>query len=734
MTKEIGLPRGDGFAVASPRGRRSLTPYSEEGGFGEGSNFDLNFLLRVLREWRLLILGAVALGLAAAVIATLLTRPLYRTWVTLEVNAPSVEILDEKSRERASAPDPWDFIATQIGLLKSRSLAERVAQDLNLASNEQFVGTTEGDAAARLQIATAKVAGGLEVTPPKEGQLVKYSFTSDSPELAAVVANGIAENFIGAGLQRRFEASTYARNFLQQQIAKTRRELERSERALVAYAQSQGIINTGSTEPGEGGDVSSLQGDSLVALNRALAEATARRVQAEGAYRQAQLAGGSAEVNENTSGLRQTRATVEAEYQEKRTLMKPDHPEMLSLRSRIEELDRAIARERSQVASGRATTLLADYRAAASAEGALQSRVAQLKGAVLDLRGRSIQYNILQRELDTNRGLYDALLQRYKEVGVAGGIGTTPVSIVDRAEVPGAPYKPNLLLNLLLGLGAGFAAGLAAAAGLEILNDTIKTREDVRAKLGLACLGAIPKRRGKGSLVEDLNNPSSPVAEAYSAVLAALRFSTAAGAPKSLLVTSTRASEGKSSSALALAQNYARRGANVLLVDADLRRPAFKVGSKKQGLTKLLTNDESIAGHVLATDLENLWLLPCGPVPPNPADLLATSRFKAIVGEATARFDTVIIDGPPILALADASLLASAAINVMLVIEAGKTRTRAAREAIERIEETGAHILGVTLTKSTQDASQYGYRLYQYGALDHRRSEVIMITQQSEAS
>ncbi len=733
MATEIGLPRGDGFAVASPRARRGLTPYPDDVAVTEGSNLDLGFLFRVLREWRLLILGAVALGLAAAVIVTLLTKPLYRTWVTLEVNPPTVEILDEKTRERATTPDLWDYIATQIGLLKSRSLAERVAQDLNLASNEQFVGTGR-DAATRLAMATNQVQGGLDVIPPKEGQLVRFSFTSDSPQMAAVVANGIAENFIGAALQRRFEASTYARNFLQQQIAKTRRELERTERALVAYAQAQGIINTGGEETGDSEGAGSLQGDSLVALNRALAEATARRVQAEGAYRQAQLAGGSAEVAENTSGLRQARAAVEAEYQEKRTFMKPDHPEMLSLRSRIDELSRQIAAERSQVASGRATSLLADYRAAVAAERSLEARVGQLKGSVLDLRGRTIQYNILQRELDTNRGLYDALLQRYKEVGVAGGIGTTPVSIVDRAQVPGAPYKPNLMLNLLIGLVAGLVAGIAAAVGLEILNDTIKTREDVRNKLGLACLGAIPKRRGKGTLVEDLNNPSSPVAEAYAAVLAALRFSTAHGAPKTLLVTSTRASEGKSSSALALAQNHARRGANVLLIDADLRRPAFKVGSKARGLTKLLTNEESIDGHVLPTDLENLSLLPCGPVPPNPADLLSTPRFRAIVKEASARYDTVIIDGPPILGLADASLLASASGYVMIVVEAGNTRTRAVREAIERVEEAGAHIVGVTLTMSNQEASHYGYRMYQYGSLDHRRSEVIMITQQSEAS
>ena len=733
MATDLALPPGDRSAVARARPRRGeLTPYWDEGGHPEAGAFDLATLIRIAHEWRWLILGAVALGLAGAVIVTLLTQPLYRAWVTLEVNPPSVEILDEKSREAASVPSLYDFVVTQVGLLSSRTLAERVAQDLNLASNPQFVGT-EGDAATRLKIATANVANGLNVEAPEEGQLIRFNFVSESPQLAAEVANGIAENFISSGLQRRFEASTYARTFLQQQIAKTRRDLERSEKQMVAYAQQQGIINTGGGgQAGEpANDAGSLQGASLVALNAALAEATARRVQAEGAYRNAQLTGASAQVSD-TQALRQAKAALEAEYQEKRTLMKPEHPDMLSLRSRIDELNRQIASEGSQIAGGRVGALLADYRAAASAENALRSRVAALKSSVLDLRGRSIQYNILQREVDTNRGLYDALLQRYKEIGVAGGIGTTPVSIVDRAEVPGGPYKPNLIFNLLVGFAIGLLGGIGAAIGLEILNDTVKTREDVRSKLGLACLGAIPKRRGKGSVVEDLSDPTSPLSEAYSAVLAALRFSTATGAPKTLLVTSTRAAEGKSSSALALAQNHARRGARVLLIDADLRRPAFKAESKAKGLTKLLTNEEPIGQHIVTTQHENLWLLPCGPIPPNPADLLSTPRIKQIIAEAAGQYDMVIIDGPPVLGLADASLLASACRNAMIVIESGKTRTRAAREAVERIESAGAHIVGVTLTKSAEEASHYGYRLYQYTAVGDKRNQIVLIPQRAE--
>jgi capsular exopolysaccharide synthesis family protein len=334
--------------------------------------------------------------------------------------------------------------------------------------------------------------------------------------------------------------------------------------------------------------------------------------------------------------------------------------------------------------------------------------------------------------VDTNRALYDALLQRYKQIGVAGGVGTAPVSIVDRAQVPTFPFKPNLLMNLLLGLGLGIAAGSAAAVGLEFFNDTIKTRDDVRRKLALACLGTVPKTSAKDSFVDDLRNPTSVISEAYSAMIAALRFSTEEGTPKVLLVTSTRSGEGKSSSALALAQNFARRGRRVLLVDSDLRKPAFKAANDRVGLSRLLTTDDPLHDHVVETQHENLWLLPSGPLPPNPADLLSTGRIRKIVAEAKEAFDFVIIDGPPTLGLADAPLLASAASSTLFIIEAGKTRTRAAIEALNRLEGTGTRIIGASLTKSDESTGGYGRYGYGYGYGSKARlnkTEILMIPQ-----
>lgn len=724
----------DNRALAERETPWSVTAYlpehpSQPATAGYTPSLDFPTFVRILREWKWLILGLVGLGLALAIIYSLLATPLYRSWVTLEVNPPTVEVMDEKKEETA-APSTWDLVATQVGLLQSRSVAERAAQEVNLANNPDIVDQSLNPA-LRLKVATQTIVDGLEVIPPEEGRLIEFNFVSESPQLSAQVANAVAEAFINSTLQRRYEASAYARNFLQRQIARTRSDLERSERQLVAYAQQQRIINSGSGEEGAAaGDAASPQGQSLVALNQALAEATARRVAAEGAYRQVRTTGATSEVTASTQALRQSRAALEAEYQQKRARLKPDHPEMLSLRSQIDELNRQIARETAAVSGSRANTLLAEYKAALAAERALQARVEQLKGAVLDLRGRSIQYAILQRDVDTNRALYDALLQRYKEIGVSGGIGTAPVSIVDLAEVPSGPFKPNLLLNLILGLIGGLIAGILAAVGLEFVNDTIRTRSDVRDKLGLACLGAIPRQARREQFLEDLQDPSSGISEAYSAVVASLRFSTDQGVPRTLLVTSTRAAEGKSASALALAQNFARRGSSVLLIDADMRKPTFKAAQKDRGLVKLLTSDESLASQVSETCFENLWLLPGGAKPPNPADLLSSTRIQRVVREAAGEFDVVIVDAPPVLGLADALLLANACQDVMLIVESGKTRTAAAMDAIGKLRAAGAQVLGATLTKATEQAAGYGYGYgygYRYGALDAKTAEINLV-------
>jgi capsular exopolysaccharide synthesis family protein len=709
-----------------------VQPLALNAGVQPHSTMDIHRLVRILRERRALIISAAAVGFLLGLAVTMLTTPLFRADVVLQVNPPAVQVMDDQSDTSGPSVDAWQFVATQVGLLQSRELARQVAQDLSLASDPNFADQS-ADPAKRVEEAGDVVARNLGVAPQTDGELIKFTYTSESPQMAAKVANAYAEAFINTSLQRRYEASAYARNFLQRQIAKTRSELEKSERELVKYAQAQGIIDTGG-QKGMGNDADSPQGQSLVALNNALADATARRVAAEGAYRQAVATGPTSDVTDSTLQLRQTLAALQAQYQQKRALMKPDHPDMISLRSQISELERQISKATATAKSGRVNSALADYKAALSAENALRAKVGELKSDVLNLRGRSIQYAILQRDVDTNRALYDALLQRYKEIGVAGGIGASPVSIVDRATVPDSPFKPNLIFNLLLGLILGFLTGIVTAVGLDVLNDTITTSSDVRNKLGLACLGAIPKRSGNSkrtALLTELDDPASPAAEAYATLGTSLRFTTDEGLPRSLLVTSAKAAEGKSSSSQALSHQFAKLGKRVLLIDSDLRKPSFRGEDNQRGLSTLLTTNRPLSENVVATKYSNLWLLQCGPEPPNPAALLGGSRFRAIMAEACSEYDLVVVDSPPLLGLADTPLIASVVSSVVLVVESGGTRTAAAIEAIHRLTAAGATILGVTLTKSSARRGSYGYG-YGYGRYGYGKGRYGAVKERSD--
>jgi polysaccharide biosynthesis transport protein len=288
------------------------------------------------------------------------------------------------------------------------------------------------------------------------------------------------------------------------------------------------------------------------------------------------------------------------------------------------------------------------------------------------------------------------------------------------------------MLNLAIGFAIGLLGGLAAALALEFINDTIKTPDDVREKLRLASLGVIPKKLTQESVSEELKDQSSAVSEAYFSLRTSLQFTTDSGAPKTLLITSTRAAEGKSSTTLALAQNFARLGNNVLLIDADLRKPAFVTGADPtDGLSKLLTTHDPIAEHVLKTEHDNLWLLPCGPLPPNPAELLASPRLKALINEAAGQFDMVIVDGPPVLGLADAPLLGAVCRGTLMVVESGKTRTKAAVDAVNRLKASGSHLIGAVLTKFKHASHGYGYGYsyepYKYGGIGSREREIRLI-------
>lgn len=679
-----------------------------------GRALEIGDIIRILSERRYMILGIAVLGLVLGIIASLLMTPLYRASALIELNPPKTEVLDESKSGRSSGGvSTQELIGTQLGLLRSNSLARRVVEDLNLLSRPEY-GSGEGSRQQRLDRAVALLQANTLVENTRNSTLISVSYSSPDPGLAARIANALTDGFIASALERRYDSSSYARDFLKNQIAATKQALEESERALNSYAISSGIFRTpGQMVDGNVTEGTSLAATNLEALNAAHNEARIKRINAGQAYRNTSRLTGASGAD-STAGLRQQRAILQAEYEDKAKLFKSDYPEMVQMVGRIESLDRAIVAERGNSSANKSADLLAEYRAAQAAESELASQVGAFKGDVQTERNRSIQYNILQREVDTNRGLYDALLQRYKEIGVAGGIGESNISLVDKAGPPQAPYRPNLPLNAVLGLLLGSGFGIAFAVIAHLLFDNIVTAADVRTKLGLPVLGVVPTEPDGRSLFEALDDRKSDVSEAFYSVRTALRFADPGGAPKSLLITSSRPGEGKSTSAYAIASTFARTGTKVLLIDADLRKPTFvSQQAEGRGLAWLLGSEDPITDYIEQTKTPNLSLLPVGRFTGSAAELLGSARLPHIGEEAGKLFDLVVFDGPPVLGLTDAPLLGAIAEKTIVVVESREARTNAVSEMVRRLLASGTRIAGVILTKVRGEGG-YGYNYYSY--------------------
>ncbi len=692
------------YPVADPRYSRD--PYEEEGG-----GFDFWGILRTLMRRKFMILAIMILGTSAAALLTLREVPLYRATATIEIQRQETRIIESAQVDPVVVADA-EYMATQYALLKSRALAERTVELLDLSNNELYADPTLGRE-ERLREASEYIGENLQVAPEGRSRVVKVSFVSADANDAARIANTIVESFIEGSLERKFNTTAYARKFLEERLVTAKVALEDAERRLVDYAQKEDILEIG-TETGN----TSLDLDSLVALNTELAKAQGERISAEQTYRELLANAATTEFldSEDLMRLRALRSELNAEYQEKLGTFKPDYPDMVRLQARVDAVDTEIEAEKASIRIASEAT----FKAALAREQSLTQRISELKGNVQDQRGRKIEYTILQREVDTARTQYEALLQRLKEVSIAGGVGSSQVSVVDQAIVPLLPFEPNLQRVLIQALILSLAAGIGLAFALNYVDDTIKTPEDVKQKLGLAAVGVIPRVKGgkAGSITDALGDPRSPITEAFYSARTALEFTTTSGAPRSLVVTSSRPSEGKTSTTVSLGMSFARSGRRVLIIDADLRKPSFVANSKDSvGLSGLLTGDEPLENHVIGSSTDGLFLLPSGVIPPNPAELLSSPRLPALIEEAGDLFDIVIIDSPPLLGFADAPILGSVCDATIIVVESGSIRRPAAQRTVERLMESRSNVVGVILTKFDAKKSGYesGYYYYSYG-------------------
>lgn len=729
-------------AVAAPERALLLGAAREER--GDDDTIDLLAYWRILLKRRWLILGVLGGVVALALLATLLATPIYRATAVLQIERHAQQVVQTGELAMPSAGDP-EFLTTQIGLLNSRALSERVVDDLALdrARLERLnppswfsrmkavvkpdrpaeapalprpgaTGDPDDDPDLLRRRAADMVQESLTVSPQPRTRLVSIHFDSPDPEFSARAANAVADGFIASELERRFGASSYAKTYLEQQLQIAKARLEDAERKLVEFAQKENLVNA------VGGG--SLVGQNLSELNTSLAEAQAQRIRAQARWTQVQSSGALPQdmlTGSIAGALRQQRADVQRIYQEKSRVFKPEYPEMQQLRSQIEELDRQINGEINNVRR----SVKAEYDAAVRQESLLQAQLDELRSQTLDTDSRSIHYNILKREVDTSRQLYDSLLQRYKEVGVAGDVRPNNISVIDRAQVPLVRHKPNVLLNLALGMLLGLVAGVLAALVLEFLDDTIKTPDDVEHRLGLSVLGIIPQLSAKQSVAAAAADARSAFSEAYRSVRTALQFSTDQGVPRVLLVTSAGAGEGKSTSAASLATNFAQLGKRTLLIEADMRNPSLhrllELGTGK-GLSNLLSGAGKLEDAVRPARQPRLDVILAGPLPPNPAELLSGSRLVSLLSIAGTVYDQIVIDGPPVLGLADAAILGNVADATLFVVQSGSTKIGSAQSVIKRLLGVRARLIGVLLTKYNARTAGYGYQYESYYAYGNR--------------
>ena len=698
-------------------------------------SFDVPPLLleywQIVMRWKWLIAAIIGASVVVGLILSLLMTPQYSAKVRIEISREQKNVTNVQGLEAAEASrNNLEFYNTQWALLEARSLAERVARELRLATRDDFyaahgvepVDGDGGDANSSLRSAALRqkreqqvvnlLLDHIAISPIRGSALVDVGYTSASPELSAMIANKWTQQFILASMDRRFASTSDARTFLEGRLNELRIRLEQSEREAVNFAARRNIVQVNRTAEGGGGEgQTTLASMNLSLLNAELARATAQRVTAE-----SRMNGGGRATAESISSptlasMRAKRAETAADYAKMLVQFEPEYPPAVALKEQIAVLDRSIEREEGRIGGARAS----EYNEALKRERDLKGRVEALKSRLTEQERDGIQYQIYLREADTNRQLYESLLQRYKEIGVAG-VAANNIAIIDAAKPPQEPSSPNLPLNLALALIAGIGlAGLATLA-LNQIDEGLRNPSDVNRAIQLPLLGSVPDVED-GSTLDLLRDPKTALSEAYFSIQSNIAFSTDHGVPRSLMVTSTRPAEGKSTSSFALATILARSGRRVLLIDADMRAPSLAgfVGlPNDRGLSNYLAGEDEWQNLLHHNGPTTPAYMLAGPTPPSAAELLSSERLPKLIGLLGERFDHIVIDSPPILGLADAPLLSRAVEGVVFVVESDGVPVRGIRQALARLRAAHARIFGVVLTKLHQRHAGYGYG-YGYG-------------------
>jgi len=705
--------------------------------------------IRILIKRKWLVAACLGTIFSVVAIATLRMTPVYEAGGTIEINKPDASLNFQNSTTFSlDYFDPTE-LETEIKILQSDLLALQVVRELNLDRRPEFGGGIAPSSSLELapdpmQVdpsrASAALGGfrsSLRVALVPNSRIIEVHYRSSDPQMAANVVNTLMTTYVENNFKARFESTMQASGWLEKQLVDMQMKVETSQEKLVRYQKEHEILGIDEKQ--------NIITSKLDELNKALTAAESERMDREALYRMVESgdldaiagsAGGTTEAGSSQSAsqllesLRSKQADIKIQAADLSTQFGPSYPKLAQLNNQLKEVDSQLQAEMKKVGA----KVRAQYMTALQRENMLRDALEKQKQEANKLNESAITYNLLKRESETYRQLYEGLLTKLKEAGVTAGLKSNNFRIVDGARPPSAPIEPNVPRNLLFALVLGSATGIGLAFLLEGLDSTIRTTEQAQMISGLASLGMIPlgsksAREGpnpKRLVIASSNEavelitqvrPQSQMAESYRALRTSLLLSNLGSPPKVIMVTSALPQEGKTTTSINCAVVLAQKGVRVLLIDADLRRPSIHktLGmGPRSGLSNVLTGSTTIEQAITRTAiLPNLFVLPAGTPPPNPAELLASANMKDVLAKLCEQYDHIVVDTPPSLSVTDAVVLSPRADAVVLVIRSGQTTKQALRRSRDLLAQVNAKVVGVLLNAVDLSSPDY-YYYYEY--------------------
>jgi len=704
--------------------------------------------LRVLikRKWMVIaVVGGIFMVIA---VASLRQTPIYEAVGRIVVNKADSNLITFK--DSAPVLDYYDQsdLDTEVRILQSDLMALQVIRQLNLDKRPEFGGHSDQKQANlvadplqtdsnRTSALLASFRSNLHVTLIPNTRIMEIHYNSTDPQLAASAVNTLAATYVEQNFKTKFESTMQASDWLSRQLVDLQMKVETSQEKLVRYQKEHEILGTDEKQ--------NIITEKLAELNREMTTAESDRMQKEAVYRQTQSndpdaiaaaiisdtgGGGNVATSGLLDKLHEQQASLRIQIADLSTQLGPSYPKVAQLNNQLKEIDRQLQSETNKAVDH----LKGQYLAALQRENMLRDSFERQKQEANKLNESAIEYSILKRDLDSNRTLYEGLLEKLKEAGVTAGLRSNNFRIIDAARVPTSPSEPNIPRNLAFALVLGVISAVGLAFVLENMDNTVRTPEQAQALSALPSLGMIPlgsKSSGYGAtgkrlaltasreVVETVAQirPQSQMAESYRALRTSLLLSNLGAPPKVIMVTSARPQEGKTTTSINTAIVLAQKGVRVLLVDADLRRPSIHKAlgmGPRSGLSNVLTGSATVQQTITTSPvLPNLFIMPAGTPPPNPAELLASSNMRDLIAELRELYDHIVIDTPPTLSVTDAVVLSPRADATILVIRSGHTTKQALRRARDILMQVNAHVAGVLLNAVDLTSPDY-YYYYEY--------------------